>query len=96
LKNWTNSISRNWSFVYGLSALIVDGRLAEHGSGPAEAVATCLTYCCADSRVALTEHPVSGIGGSNPSSSSDESAANSVQVQAFALVPAQLIRSPFP
>ena len=43
MKIWTNSISRNWSLVYGLSALIVDGRLAEHGSGPAEAIATRLT-----------------------------------------------------
>src|SRR5215470_10203753 len=31
-----------WSLVHGLSALIVDGRLAEYDSGPAEAVATRL------------------------------------------------------
>ena len=37
-----------------------------------------------------------GTDGSNPVPSSKESAANSVQVQASALVPALLIRSPFP
>ena len=42
------------------------------------------------------EYPVSGTNGSNPPPSSKESAANSVQVQASALMPAQLIRSPFP
>src|SRR5262252_4565034 len=42
-----------WSLVHGLSALIVDGRLAEYDSGPAEAVATRLTRLLSDSLAAL-------------------------------------------
>src|SRR5262252_5676870 len=42
-----------WSLVHGLSALIVDGRLSEHESGPAEAVATRLTRLLSDSLAAL-------------------------------------------
>src|SRR5215469_5644178 len=42
-----------WSLVHGLSALIVDGRLTEHDSGPAEAVATRLTHLMSDSLAAL-------------------------------------------
>jgi AcrR family transcriptional regulator len=44
-----------WSLVHGLSALIVDGRLAEDDSGPAEAVATRLTRLLTDSLAALAE-----------------------------------------
>ena len=58
MKIWTNSISRNWSLVYRLSALIVDGGLAEHGSGPAEAIATRLTSRRAEARHLLA--PVHG------------------------------------
>ena len=42
-----------WSLVHGLSALIVDGRLAEYDSDPAEAVATRLTRLLSDSLAAL-------------------------------------------
>ena len=42
-----------WSLVHGLSALLVDGRLAEHDLGPAEAVATRLTRLLSDSLAAL-------------------------------------------
>jgi hypothetical protein len=42
-----------WSLVHGLSALIVDGRLAEYDSGPAEEVATRLTGLLSDSLAAL-------------------------------------------
>jgi AcrR family transcriptional regulator len=42
-----------WSLVHGLSALIVDGRLAEHNSGPAEAVASRLTRLLSDALAAL-------------------------------------------
>ena len=44
-----------WSLVHGLSALIVDGRLAEYDSDPAEAVATRLTRLLSDSLAALAE-----------------------------------------
>src|SRR5215469_15103074 len=42
-----------WSLVHGLSALIIDGRLAEQGSGRAEAVAMRLTRLLSDSLAAL-------------------------------------------
>ena len=44
-----------WSLVHGLSALIVDGRLAEYDSDPAEAVAARLTRLLSDSLAALSE-----------------------------------------
>jgi AcrR family transcriptional regulator len=44
-----------WSLVHGLSALIVDGRLAEYESHPAEAVATRLTSLLSDSLAAFAE-----------------------------------------
>jgi AcrR family transcriptional regulator len=44
-----------WSLVHGVSALIVDGRLAEHHSGPAEAAAARLTRLLSDSLAALAE-----------------------------------------
>ena len=44
-----------WSLVHGLSALIVDGKLAEHDIGAAEAVATRLTRLLSDSLAALRE-----------------------------------------
>jgi hypothetical protein len=43
--------------AHGRSALIVDGRLAEHGSGPAEAVATRLTR--------LLSEPIADIWGTS-------------------------------
>ena len=49
-----------WSLVHGLSALIVDGRLTEHGSGPAEAIATRLTRLLSDSLAALGERKPDG------------------------------------
>src|SRR5262245_39670249 len=42
-----------WSLVHGLSALIVDGKLAEHDIGSVEAVATRLTRLLSDSLAAL-------------------------------------------
>ena len=44
-----------WSLVHGLSALIVDGKLAEHDIGAAEAVATRLTRLLSDSLAALSD-----------------------------------------
>ena len=44
-----------WSLVHGVSALIVDGRLAEYDSDPAEAVAARLTRLLSDSLAALSE-----------------------------------------
>jgi len=44
-----------WSLVHGLSALIVDGKLAEHDIGAAEAVATRLTRLLSDSLAALRD-----------------------------------------
>jgi hypothetical protein len=44
-----------WSLVHGLSALIVDDRLAEYDSDPAEAVAARLTRLLSDSLAALSE-----------------------------------------
>jgi hypothetical protein len=44
-----------WSLVHGLSALIVDGKLAEHDIGAAEAVATRLTHLLSDSLAALRD-----------------------------------------
>jgi len=78
LTGWTCPIPRNWSFAHGRSALIVDGRLAGHGSGPAEAVGTRLTRLLSDSLAALGEkkpgsgskrqkHPVRMARGANPS-----------------------------
>jgi len=49
-----------WSLVHGLSALIVDGRLAEHHCGPAEAVATRLTRLLSDSLAALGDRKPGG------------------------------------
>jgi len=54
-----------WSLVHGLSALIVDGRLAEYDSGPAEGVASRLTRLLSDSLAALGDKKPGGIG-SNP------------------------------
>jgi hypothetical protein len=51
-----------WSLVHGLSALIVDGRLAEYDSGPAEAVATRLTRLLSDSLAALGDKKSDGTG----------------------------------
>ena len=51
-----------WSLVHGLSALIVDGRLAEYDSGPAEAVATRLTRLLSDSLAALGDKKPDGTG----------------------------------
>jgi AcrR family transcriptional regulator len=42
-----------WSLVHGLSALIVDGRLADKDAGRAEAVATRLTRLMSDALAAL-------------------------------------------
>jgi AcrR family transcriptional regulator len=53
-----------WSLVHGLSALIVDGRLAEYDSGPAEAVATRLTRLLSDSLAALGDKKPDGTGSS--------------------------------
>jgi AcrR family transcriptional regulator len=44
-----------WSLVHGLSALIVDGKLAEYDIGAAEAVATRLTRLLSDSLAALRD-----------------------------------------
>ena len=44
-----------WSLVHGLSALIVDGSLADKDSGPAEALATRLTRLLTDALAALGE-----------------------------------------
>ena len=44
-----------WSLVHGLSALIVEGRLVEYDSDPAEAVAVRLTRQQSDSLAALSE-----------------------------------------
>ena len=49
-----------WSLVHGLSALIVDGRLSEHESGPAQAVATRLTRLLSDSLAALGDREPGG------------------------------------
>jgi len=49
-----------WSLVHGLSALIVDGRLAEHDSDSAEAVATRLTRLMSDSLAALGDREPGG------------------------------------
>jgi hypothetical protein len=49
-----------WSLVHGLSALIVDGRLAEYDTGPAEAVATRLTRLLSDSLSALGDRKPGG------------------------------------
>src|SRR6516225_5556566 len=49
-----------WSLVHGLSALIVDGRLAEHDCGPAEAVATRLIRLLSDSLAALGDRKPGG------------------------------------
>ena len=49
-----------WSLVHGLSALLVDGRLAEHDLGPAEAVATRVTRLLSDSLAALGDKKPSG------------------------------------
>ena len=54
----------SWSLVHGLSALIVDGRLAEYDSGPTEAVATRLTRLLSDSLAALGDKKP-GSTGSN-------------------------------
>jgi AcrR family transcriptional regulator len=43
-----------WSLVHGLSALIVDGRLAEHETGSAEVLATRVTALMSDSLAALS------------------------------------------
>src|SRR5215471_8327099 len=51
-----------WSLVHGISALIVDGRLAEYDSGPAEAVATRLTRLLSDSLAALGDKKPDGTG----------------------------------
>ena len=51
-----------WSLVHGLSALIVDGRLAEYDSGPAEAVATRLTRLLSDGLAALGDKKSDGAG----------------------------------
>src|SRR5262252_7504627 len=51
-----------WSLVHGLSALIVDGRLAEYDSDPAEAVATRLTRLLSDSLAALRDKKPDGSG----------------------------------
>src|SRR5262252_8005420 len=51
-----------WSLVHGLSSLIVDGRLAEYDSGPAEAVATRLTRLLSDSLAALRDKKPDGSG----------------------------------
>ena len=50
-----------WSLVHGLSALLVDGRLAEHDLGPAEAVATRLTRLLSNSLAALGDKKPSGV-----------------------------------
>ena len=44
-----------WSLVHGLSALIVDGRLAENGPGPPEAIATRLTSLLIGALAALAD-----------------------------------------
>jgi AcrR family transcriptional regulator len=54
-----------WSLVHGVSALIVDGRLAERETGSAAAVATRLTALLSDSLAALGEKR-SGSTQSNP------------------------------
>lgn len=44
-----------WSLVHGLSALVVDGRLAESGRGPPEAIATRLTRLLVGALTALAD-----------------------------------------
>ena len=44
-----------WSLVHGLASLIVDGRLAAEGAGPAEAIAARLTGLLGDGLTALGE-----------------------------------------
>jgi len=44
-----------WSLVHGLSALIVDGRLAQNGPAPPKAIATRLTRLLVDAFVALSD-----------------------------------------
>jgi len=44
-----------WSLVHGLSALVVDGRLAQNGSAPPKAIATRLTRLLVDALVALSD-----------------------------------------
>jgi AcrR family transcriptional regulator len=51
-----------WSLVHGLSALIVDGRLAEDDAGPAEVVATRLTRLISDALAALGGATPGGTG----------------------------------
>lgn len=51
-----------WSLVHGLSALIVDGRLAENDAGPAEVVATRLTRLMSDALAALGGATPGGTG----------------------------------
>src|SRR6516164_4128381 len=54
-----------WSLVHGLSALIVDGRLAENGPGPPEAIATRLTRLLVGALAALADVKPTA-AGSNP------------------------------
>src|SRR5499433_2789784 len=60
--DWGDVSLACWSLVHGLSALIVDGRLTEYDSGPAEAVATRLTRLLSDSLAALGDKKPDGTG----------------------------------
>jgi len=53
--DWGDVSLACWSLVHGVSALIVDGRLTEYDSDPAEAVAARLTCLLSDSLAALSE-----------------------------------------
>ena len=72
-----------WSLVHGLSALIVDGRLAEYDSGPAEAVATRLTRLLSDSLAALGDKKPDGTGP-NPQQHPARRARSAKPVNSFA------------
>jgi len=72
-----------WSLVHGLSALIVDGRLAEYDSGPAEAVATRLTRLLSDSLAALGDKKPGGTG-SNPQQHPTRRGRSAKPVNSFA------------
>jgi len=54
-----------WSLVHGLSALIVDGRLAENGPGPPEAIATRLTRLLVGALAALADAKPTAAGSNS-------------------------------
>ena len=72
-----------WSLVHGLSALIVDCRLAEYDSEPAEALAARLTRLLSDSLAALAEKK-SGSTRSNRNAHAHRRRRNAKSVKSFA------------